>query len=184
MLSIWFILLIVGLPRWLSGKESACNAGAAGEAYLIPGSGRSPWEGHGNPPQYSRLGNPMNRGAWQATVHGVAKSQTWLKGLSTLIVPGIVLNRLHLLSCLITQTHLERGVIIATIFFFYIKELMLGEGQWLSYHKQHVLHFGLKCTSTWIQYPVGKVFRICPPVSSISFIIIRLSFSAYSVLIQ
>ena len=60
----------------------------------------------------------MNRGAWQATVHGVAKSQTWLKGLSTLIVPGIVLNRLHLLSCLITQTHLERGVIIATIFFF------------------------------------------------------------------
>ena len=181
MLTIWFILLIVGLPRWLSGKESACNARAAGEAYLIPGSGRSSWEGHGNPPQYSRLGNPMNRGAWQ----GVAKSQTWLKWLSTLIVPGIVLNHLHLLSCLITQTNLERGVIIATIFFYiYIKELMLGEGQWLSYHKQQVLCFGLKCTSTWIQYPVDKVWRICPPVSSISFIIIRLSFSAYSVLTQ
>lgn len=61
---------------------------------------------------------------------------------------------------------------------------MLREGQWLSYHKQQVLHFGLKCTSTWIQYPVDKVCRICSPVSSISFIIIRLSFSASSVLIQ
>ena len=40
---------------------------------LIPGSGRSPGEGNGNPLQYSGLENPMNRGAWQATVHGVAK---------------------------------------------------------------------------------------------------------------
>ena len=43
---------------------------------LIPGSGRSPREGNGNPLQYSCLGNPMDRGAWQTTVHGVAKSQT------------------------------------------------------------------------------------------------------------
>jgi len=52
-------------------KESACQARDAG---LIPGSGRSPAEGNGNPLQYSCLGNPMNRGAWRATVHGVAKS--------------------------------------------------------------------------------------------------------------
>ena len=45
---------------------------------LIPGSGRSPGEGHGNPFQYSCLENPMDRGAWWATVHGVAKSQTRL----------------------------------------------------------------------------------------------------------
>ena len=54
-------------PRGLDGKESACNAGAWG---LIPGSGRSPGEGHGNPLQYSCLENPMDRGAWWATVHG------------------------------------------------------------------------------------------------------------------
>ena len=44
----------------------------------IPGVGRPPGEGNGNPPHYSCLGNPMDRGAWQATVHGVAKSQTQL----------------------------------------------------------------------------------------------------------
>ena len=59
-----------GRPLWLSGKESACNAGDVG---LIPRSGRSPGEGNGNPLQYSCLGNPVDRGAWGATVHGVAK---------------------------------------------------------------------------------------------------------------
>ena len=47
-----------GLPKWLSDKESACNAGAAGDAISIPGSGRSPGGGHGNPLQYSCLENP------------------------------------------------------------------------------------------------------------------------------
>ena len=59
------------------GKESACNAGDLG---LVPGSGRSPGEEDGNPLQYSYLENPMDREAWQATVHGVAKSQTRLSG--------------------------------------------------------------------------------------------------------
>ena len=54
---------------WLSGKEFAYHAGDRG---LIPGSGRSPGEGNGNPLQYSFLENTMDRGAWQATVHGVA----------------------------------------------------------------------------------------------------------------
>ena len=53
-------------------KESACNAGDLGS---VPGLGRSPGEGNGNPLQYSCLGNPMHRGAWHATVHEVAKSQ-------------------------------------------------------------------------------------------------------------
>ena len=55
----------------------------AGEVGLIPGSGRSLGEGIGNPPQYSCLGNPMDREAWQVTVHRVTKSRTWLKWLST-----------------------------------------------------------------------------------------------------
>ena len=54
----------LGLPWWLSGKESAPNAGDLGS---IPGSGRSPGEGNDNPLQYSCLENPMDRGAWQAT---------------------------------------------------------------------------------------------------------------------
>ena len=53
------------------GKESACNTGDSG---LIPGSGRSPRERHGNPLQYSWLENPMDRAAWKATDHGVAES--------------------------------------------------------------------------------------------------------------
>ena len=62
-------------PWWLSGKESACNAGDWG---LIPGLGRSPGEGSGNPLQYSCLENPMDREAWGATVHEVTKSRTRL----------------------------------------------------------------------------------------------------------
>ena len=52
-----------GLPRWLSSKESAANAGDTGDAGSIPGSGRSPGGRNGNPLQYSCLGNPMDRGA-------------------------------------------------------------------------------------------------------------------------
>ena len=54
-------------------KASARNVGDPG---LIPGLGRSPGDGNGNPLQYSCLGNPMDRGAWRATVHGVEKSRT------------------------------------------------------------------------------------------------------------
>ena len=57
------------------GNESACNAGDTGYAGLIPGSGRSPGVGNGNPLQYSCLENSMDRGAWRATVHGAAKSR-------------------------------------------------------------------------------------------------------------
>ena len=65
-----------GLPRWISGKKNLpANAGNMGS---IPGSGRSPGEGNGNPLQYSCLENPRDRGAWRTTVHGVAKSWTWL----------------------------------------------------------------------------------------------------------
>ena len=73
------VILIQGLAQWLSGKESTCNAGATGDVGLIPGSGRSPGEGNGNPLQDSCLENPMDRGVWWATVHRVAKSWTQLK---------------------------------------------------------------------------------------------------------
>ena len=64
---------MVGFPGGSDGKESACSAGDLG---LILGSGGSPEEGKGYPLQYSCLENSMDRGAWRATVRGVAKSQT------------------------------------------------------------------------------------------------------------
>ena len=66
---------IKGFPDSSEVKASACSVGDLGS---IPGLGRSPGEGNGNPLQYSCLENPMDGGAWRATVHGVAKSQTWL----------------------------------------------------------------------------------------------------------
>ena len=62
----------MGFPGGLVVKNSPANAGDMG---LIPGLGRSPGEGNGNPLQYSCLGNLMDRGAWWATVHGAAKRQ-------------------------------------------------------------------------------------------------------------
>ena len=73
------LLYLYSLSWWFSGKESACSAGGAGS---IPRSGRSPRGGSSNPLQYSCLENPMDRGDWQATVHGVAKSQTRLSNWS------------------------------------------------------------------------------------------------------
>ena len=66
-------------PDGSVGKKSAYNAGDLGS---IPGSGRFPGEWNGHPLQYSCLENSMDRGAWQATVHGVTKSQTQLSKLS------------------------------------------------------------------------------------------------------
>ena len=63
----------MGFPRGSDGKESACNAGDPGS---MPGLGRSPGEGNGDPFQYSCLENSMERGAWWATVCGVKKSRT------------------------------------------------------------------------------------------------------------
>ena len=60
-------------------KNPPANAGDAGDTGLIPGLGRSPGGGHGNPLQYSCLQNAMGRGTWWATVHRVSKSQTQLK---------------------------------------------------------------------------------------------------------
>ena len=66
------LLRVWGFPGDSDDKESACNLGNPG---LIPGSGKSSGEGNGNPLQYSCLENSMDRGAWQAIVHGVTKSQ-------------------------------------------------------------------------------------------------------------
>ena len=68
-------MLYAYFPGGSEDKASACNAGDLGS---IPGLGKSPGEGNGNPLQYSCLENPMDRRAWRATVHWVAKSRTQL----------------------------------------------------------------------------------------------------------
>ena len=73
------LVYLWGFHAGSDGKESVCSVGNLGS---IPGWGRPPGGGRGNPLQYSCLGNPMDRGAWRATVHRVTKSRTRLKQLS------------------------------------------------------------------------------------------------------
>ena len=84
------------MPNWIKAKEMEASqvapvvknlpvkAGDLRDVGLIPGLGRSPGRGHDNPAQHSCLENPMDTGAWQATVHGVSKSLTQQKRLSTI----------------------------------------------------------------------------------------------------
>ena len=74
-------------PGGSDGKESACNAG---DPSWIPGSGRSPGEGNGNPLYYSCLENSMDRGTWWTTVHGVPKSWTWLSDFHFFQSPSFI----------------------------------------------------------------------------------------------
>ena len=69
---------VKNFPNGSAVKNLPARAGDPGDAGSISGPGRSPGGGDGNPLQYSRLGNPMDRGTWRATVPGVAKSQTRL----------------------------------------------------------------------------------------------------------
>ena len=73
--SIATLSSILGFPWCLKRKEPACNAT---DLRSIPGLGRSPGGGHSNPLRYSCLENPMDRGVWPATIHGVARSQMGL----------------------------------------------------------------------------------------------------------
>ena len=73
-------------------NESACNTGDPGS---VPGLERSSGEGNGNPLQYSCLENPMDGGAWQATVHGVAESQTRLSDFTSTCLPVGTMRETH-----------------------------------------------------------------------------------------
>ena len=82
--------------QWL--KNLPANAGVIRDVGSIPESGRSPGGGHRNPLQYSCLENPMHRGVWRDTVHGVTKSQTQLKWLSTNAPVSIIISYFSFLS--------------------------------------------------------------------------------------
>ena len=80
------LIFAMDVPDGSAGKETACNAGDVGS---IPGSGRSPGEGNGNPLQYCCLRNPMDRGAWRATLQGVPKSWMWLRCSSSVFLDWV-----------------------------------------------------------------------------------------------
>ena len=94
----WYVMICANYMKYTGGpvvKNPPANAGDTRDMGSIPGSGRSPEEGNGNPPQHSCLKNPMNRGAWQAIVYEVAKSQTWLNDWAP---PNKVLLKHHSLA--------------------------------------------------------------------------------------
>ena len=72
----------LGFPGDTSGKDPCCQGGRCRRSRFNPWVGKIPWRGHGNPLQYSCLENPLDRGAWWAMIHRVAKSQRWLKRVS------------------------------------------------------------------------------------------------------
>ena len=118
-----------GFPGVSDGKVSACNAGDLGS---ISGSGRSPGEGNGNPLQYSCLENPMDGGAWWATVHGVAKSWTGLKWLSSssssiCLNVKIPLHLLHIKSMLQECTYVFPVALRTRKTFTPFEKLGIGE---------------------------------------------------------
>ena len=81
LIELHFLAVVLGLSWGLDGKRSTCNAGDSGS---IPGLGRSSGEGNGYPLQYSCLEKPVDRGAWQTSAHGVAKSGTQLSNTHTM----------------------------------------------------------------------------------------------------
>ena len=97
----------MGFPGDSEVKASAWKVGDPGS---IPGSGRSPGEGNGNPPQYSCLENPMDGGAWWATVHGVAKSRTRLSDLTSLDFTSFFICKVNIVFTWV----LTHSVIIST----------------------------------------------------------------------
>ena len=88
--------LIKNFPSGAVVKNPPAKAGDARDLGSIPGSGRSPGEGNGNPLQCSCLGNPMDRRAWQATVHGVTESQTWLSTRIYILKSSYITSWAHL----------------------------------------------------------------------------------------
>ena len=101
---------VMGFPGDSDSKDSAYNAGDLGS---VPGSGGAPGEGNGYPLQYCCLKNPMDRGAWQATVHGIAESdrteQRTLLPLTTQNPTGVIRN-FHDISSFILRVYYFKSV--------------------------------------------------------------------------
>ena len=116
------VQFLKGLPWWLRGKEFTCNAG---DTDSTPELGRYPEEENGNPLQNSCLGNPMDRGAWQTTVRGVAKELDMTERLKNFLKSALflILPSKDTKSSTITTFH-KRGQIHHIIFFSFPHDLV------------------------------------------------------------
>ena len=123
-------------------KNPPANTRDIKDVGLIPGSGRSPGGGHGNPLQYSCLENPMDRGAWQATVHRVTQSQTQLKQISTAWHNGSVSISLNLLLPALYEiflsSNLEIHLHIYILSYLSQSEALLGNNLLLHKKRQYL----------------------------------------------
>ena len=133
-----YLPIYLGFPGGSDGRECVCNAR---DQSLIPRSGRLSGEGNGNPLQYSFLENPLDRGAWRATVQGVAKIRTWLtdwtvtKKRVNLLLTNSVISFTHngnLLKVCLKQVLFDGHKIIWTLDNILSSEL-LGHLGWISF---------------------------------------------------
>ena len=129
--SIWVPLL----PKCLSCKESVANAGTAGDVGLIPGSGRFPGGGNDNPLLCSCLENPMVRGVWQATIHGVAKSRTWLSKAPLLLIPLVLL---------LNKTRLQHWIYLSKEWFMHVYSFFFFFFSWAKVFLQNSVKLSSK----------------------------------------
>ena len=125
-----------GFPSGAVVMNPPANAGDTRDSGSIPGSGRSPGEGNGNPLQYSCLENPKDRGAWQAIVHGVAKSWTWLsdwagwaRSSKTVQYIEITSTLLYLLAFIWKKPNLENISISITFHMKSLSSVQLANGK-------------------------------------------------------
>ena len=102
----------IGFPGGSEVKETACNAENLG---LIPGSGRYPGEGNGNLLQYSCVGDPMDRRAWRAVVHGVANSWTWFSDQTTITTVTYLYQKYLAITDIIIFQSIKRMIMLVPI---------------------------------------------------------------------
>ena len=118
MLYIYIVFCAIMYTDFLGGSDGKASAYNEGDQGSIPGLGRSPGEGTGTPLQYSCLENPMDGGAWWATVHRVTKSQTRLSNFTSL-------HFLRFSNCVILDV-LYIIILHSELFFFFCKEFAFG----------------------------------------------------------
>ena len=147
----------MGFPGGTSGKKNVpANSGDIRHTGSIPGPGRSPGGGHGNPLQYSYLENPMDGRVWQATVHRIAQSRTWLKWLNM---------HTWVKNCTEISLKIKKNILPSNSTYMYLchptppkKNILIWKDIWASLVPQLVKN-PPEMWETWFDAWVGKISR-------------------------
>ena len=166
----------VWLPRWLNSKQFACQFSRHRRWAFNPWVWKIPWRRKCNPLQYSCLENPMDRGAWQATVHGVAKSRTWLSDWSCthasvcMCVHGYNCTYIYICICIYVYTY---AIFIHThvyyiytykICIFYFNRYILYRYSIYVYNTENLVFFlpSISFLSMYMQVIFSLKGKVCP----------------------